>query len=364
MRGPAQIIALLACCAVAPLGGPGTSADVPPTSAADGSAAAAVSGRFELDGRHRGVGWEAHNEVRESHFPPLVEHNIDWIAQTPFGWQRGPAEPELALVTGGRVLWGETDEGLRVTTELARSRGIRTLLKPHVWVRDGWRGDLEMASDADWDAWFADYRRFILHYARFAQEHGIEALCVGTELHRTVLARPDDWRDIIAEVRRVYDGRLTYAANWYREFQEVPFWDDLDWIGIQAYFPLTESEDPPLEELLDGWRPWVEAIREVQRRHDRPVLFTEAGYRSGARAAAAPWEWPQRDRVENVDLDLQERLYEALFRTFWDEEWFAGVYWWKWHPPGGAGVDNNGFSPQDKPAARVLARWFDDAPGR
>jgi hypothetical protein len=69
------------------------------------------------------------------------------------------------------------------------------------------------------------------------------------ELHRTAVERPDDWRRRIADVRRVYSGKLTYAVNWHREVEEVSFWDALDPIGVQGYFPLATAAVPTVDEL-------------------------------------------------------------------------------------------------------------------
>jgi hypothetical protein len=296
---------------------------------------------------------------------PLVDAHVTWIAQTPFGWQRDERSPEVRLVTSGRVYWGETDEGLTVTTGLARERGIETLLKPHLWLTEpgpgAWHGTITMASAAEWDRWFASYRRFTLHYAELAERLQIPVYCVGTELHGTVRARPDDWRRLIAEVRKVYTGRLTYAANWHQELDDVTFWDAVDMIGVQAYFPLSQEPLPTVEELVAGWQPHVAALESLARRHGRPILFTEVGYVSRPGATAEPWQWPEdRHAAASEDgLELQARAYEAFFRVFWDETWVAGAYIWKWYPGTSATTARTvDFTPQGKPAELVMRRWY------
>jgi hypothetical protein len=313
--------------------------------------------------RQRGVSWVGGREpVTAAHLQPLVDRHVNWIVQTPFGWQRRIDEAEVHLATGGRVWWGESDEGLETTARLARERHIRTLLKPHIWLaaRDGtWRGEIAMADEAAWTRWFESYRAFLLHYARLAEHTGMEALCIGTELHGT-LGREADWRRLIREVRKVYRGRLTYAANWNREFAEVPFWDALDFIGIQGYFPLADGEHPSVEALKRGWTPWVAAIEAVQRRIGKPVVFTEIGYRSTADAAVRPWEWPHERMSGRVDTAAQANAYQAFFEVFWDRDWVAGAYFWKWYPalPGTAVGRPYDFTPQGKPAEEILARWY------
>jgi hypothetical protein len=318
--------------------------------------------------RQRGVSWVAGpHAVDPRQLDRLVEDHVDWISQTPFGWQERHDAPGLHL-GGSHVMWGESDLGLEVTTRLAHERSIRVLLKPQIWLtrpQSGrWLGDLAMRSAADWQRWFDEYREFILHYARLAERTGIDALCVGAELRATVVGHEAEWRRIIADVRRVFRGRLTYAANWDGEFEELPFWDALDWIGIQAYFPLASVEGPTLEELLAAWRPHREVIARVQRRWGKPIVFTEIGYRSVPGAATRPWEWDphgsSREPASTDGLALQARCYEAFFRAFWDESWFGGAYVWKWYPalPGEAVERSRGFTPQGKPAESVIARWY------
>ena len=55
------------------------------------------------------------------------------------------------------------------------------------------------------------------------------------------------WVQLINKTRTIYKGQLTYAAN-YDNYHEVDFWEHLDFIGINAYFPLRS----PTEKLPDA----------------------------------------------------------------------------------------------------------------
>ena len=91
---------------------------------------------------------------------------------------------------------------------------------------------------------------------------------------------------------------------------------------------------------------------------DRPILFTEFGYRSMDYAAKKPW-LVDRNQM-NVNLQAQANAMEAVFQEFWEEDWFAGGFVWKWfinhHKVGGK--EDNRFTPQNKPAEQVLRRYF------
>lgn len=316
------------------------------------------------DVRQKGVSWVGARKIDGREFDVLVENNVNWIVQTPFGWQSRLDDPVIRLSLGtNRTYWGESDEGIESTSRHARERGIRTLLKPHIWVRRGaWPGDIAMQSEEDWSLWFESYREFILHYASLAERNGIEALCIGTELRTATTSHPDEWRRIIREVREVYGGRLTYAANWHGEYDVIEFWDELDFIGVQAYFPLVGHERPTLDELEAGWSTHVEQLERVSHRFGKPIVFTELGYRSSPAAAIEPWSWPERSRGPSqvVDLETQAKCFEAFFGTFWNLPWVRGAYVWKWYPnhEHAGGPENVDFTPQNKPAQGVIARWY------
>ncbi len=315
--------------------------------------------------KHRGVCWVAGRRVTKAHLATLVKSNVKWISQTPFGWQRSYNSPNLATATGGGILWGESDEGIEQTTRFAKKLGIKTLLKPHIWLnqRSGnkWRSDISMDNNSDWQTWFESYKKFILHYAKLAEKNKIEALSIGTELYATIKNKPDDWRQIIVEIRKIYHGQLTYSANWYEEFEEVEFWDDLDFIGIQGYFPLSKKNNPSVDELKNGWRTDLRDIERIQQRFQKPVIFTEIGYRSTADAAIKPWEWMRSTETPNTtELQTQANCYEAFLQVFWEKEWFAGAYFWKWFPEvrSRPGRRNDRFTFQNYPAEKIMAAWY------
>ena len=296
--------------------------------------------------------------------PRLKSLGITHLTLISFAYQPRLSEPTLRHNPNARW-YSESDAGIRELAQQARALGMDVILKPHIWVGGGgWRGELAYADEADWATWESGYHPFIMHYAHLAQEIDADILVIGTELARSVLDRPAFWKGLIADVRAVYDGKVSYAANWYAEYEDVTFWADLDYVGVQAYFPLTEAPNPTLDMLKEGWAPYHKSLARIHKETGRPILFTEIGYRSIAYAAAEPWRWFDRSELgtEPPDYDLQALLYQAFFEAMWHEPWMAGVIVWKWdgsprisqRPP----LD---FTPQDKPAEQVLGHWFTSA---
>ncbi|MDD5495882.1 MAG: glycoside hydrolase TIM-barrel-like domain-containing protein [Candidatus Omnitrophica bacterium] len=253
-----------------------------------------------------------------------------------------------------------TDDSIIHAVEKAHSLGMKVMLKPHLDLQDtsggSWRGEIVCTSESGWNEWFESYRGFIVHYAKMAQEHKVELLCIGTELTSVATVKEDMWKSkVIAPVREAYKGPLTYAANWNEEFEHVKFWDALDYVGIDPYFPLSDKARPTLAEIKKGWGEWLAQIEAFQATVNKPVIFPEAGYCSATGAARMPWE----ESMGKLDLDLQADCYTALLETFWNKEWFYGVYWWKWGTDVRFGGPNNrGYSPQNKPAEKIVKEWY------
>lgn len=341
----------------------------------------ASSINISITDKHRGVCWVGGpNQVDSADMAYIADRGINWISQTPFGWQRGHDNPEIGTnkkieESGYQAWWGERDEGLSITTRLARQNGIKTILKPHIWLRDNagkWRGEIAMDSEENWQKWFAEYEEFIMHYAELAESEQMEMLCIGTELHKTCVERAQDWRNLIQKIRKVYSGSLTYAANFSQEFEDITFWDELDFIGVQAYFPLTDKENPTLEEVRRGWQPHLKKLEAFSKQYNKPILFTEAGYKSTKDSGIEPWTWPQRLSEEEREViyseETQATLYEAMFREVFNQPYIAGVHLWKWYPrrrthtrPQSArqrSYYNIDFTPQGKAAEHTMTEWF------
>ncbi|WP_457654210.1 glycoside hydrolase family 113 [Rhodocaloribacter sp.] len=309
----------------------------------------------------RGITLDARRPPADATLTRLHDLGVTHVTVIPYAFQPSKDRSEIRHNPDGHW-YSESDAGIRDLAGRLNRRGIKLILKPQIWLRGGaWTADIAFETEADWQKWEAEYRRFIMHYARLAAETGAALLVVGTELATPVRTREAFWRGLIADVRAVYGGKLTYAANWHEDFEHVPFWDALDFVGVQAYFPITEASDPSLETLKAGWKPHLEALARVSRRTGRPVLLTELGYRSVPYAAAEPWRWPSRNEDRHVapDFELQARLFEAFFEQCWSAPWLAGAIIWKWHPDarGSRNRDLN-FTPQGKPAERVIRQWF------
>ncbi len=281
--------------------------------------------------------------------------------------------------------WGETLDASIQAIRLARAQGLKVMLKPHMVLVKGndyaglyyeeevakaampeqnklkdktkganWRGAFNPSNKADRNHWENNYRQYILMLAQLAEDNELDLFCIGTELKRSAIRHPEFWRALIVEVRKIYKGPITYSANW-DEFDRIRFWEDLDYIGLNSYFPVNYKRKPGLIRSRYNWRKIKKRLKQISQKENRQIIFTEFGYRNVYYAGRHPWE---HDEEKSIPYDkAQLHLYQAFFKAFWREEWVAGGFSWKWFAetpkPG-----NTTFSIQGKPAYGVVKYWY------
>jgi hypothetical protein len=289
-----------------------------------------------------------------------------WVSLTPFGrvWDGKGAGVDLVF----EAPFEQNRRDVLAAIAQAHARGLEVLLVPHLWVESGeWRALIDPGDDAGWARWAESYRGFLLTWAEVAREGGAEMLSVGVELRSWVTTpRAASFLPIIAAVRAVYPGLLTYSANW-DDVDQTMIFDDLDLIGINAFYPLADREGAPFPELLEGGRKVAAQVEAVARSWGKPVVLTEIGYTTRRDPAVRPWEWP--DGMKDVILDQrsQAEAYTALIAPFLDARYCAGFFVWRLYadPADVSQEAEWGFSPRGKLAELPLrdaftARWAAD----
>jgi hypothetical protein len=286
----------------------------------------------------------------------LQSLGVDSVAIVPYAFVNNPSRIEWLTVP--ERPGSETDEAVTHAIRAAKSKGMTVLLKPQIWLRGSWPGEIEPSSPEAEERFFREYGRWIRHYALMAERNGVELLSIGTELSK--MTRPSQtarWEALIRDVRALYKGRLVYAANWGEEVERVSFWPLLDFIGVDFYYPLSSDDAPTDEALRAGFERALEPLRALSLRLKKPVLLTEIGYAS----TASPWKNPHAsDRSRSVSLEDQRRAYEAAFHALVDEtSWVRGMFWWKWPTDLALGGPNDsGFTPNGKPAEGAIRRGY------
>lgn len=280
--------------------------------------------------------------------------NANSVAIVPYSGSRNTDQPVKYRFWEGAG--GENSMSVVFAKHHAAGHGMVSLLKPQIYYREGWPGAVKMKNKEDWKLWHQYYKEWITHYALLAAMFDFEYFCIGVEFVNATLENPDSWRQLVRDMRQIYHGPITYATNWGEEAEKIAFADELDFLGVNCYYPLSKKEDPTDEELLQGALAVRTKMEEINKRTSKPIVFTEVGFRPVERAWQNPHDEPNG---RNVDNEAQLRCYRALMEAMDGQPWFEGTYWWKWPSYlGYSSTHPHSFTPCGKETEALLREWY------
>ncbi|MDN8591199.1 1,4-beta-xylanase [Paenibacillus sp. 11B] len=243
------------------------------------------------------------------------------------------------------------DDELVDMIRYARTLGLRVILKPTVNCTDGtWRAhinffDIDVPCERKWKDWFRSYTTYQKHYAAIAERENCEMFIVGCEMVQSE-RRSEEWREVIAGVREVYSGLVSYNTDKYQE-GHVKWWDAVDVISSSGYYPIGD------------WEAQLDRIEQVIAPYGKPFFFAEAGCPSRSGSAQVPNDW---GLTGEVNAQEQEQFYEAMFRHASQREWVRGFGLWDWsahlHQKQDA-LSDDGYGVYGKPAEKIIRRFYE-----
>ncbi|QIG41177.1 1,4-beta-xylanase [Microbacterium sp. 4R-513] len=276
----------------------------------------------------------------------MAEHGVTWTALAYAAEQEHIFSTDIPFEEGPAV----GDDEIVHAVRRAHALGLKVCLKPVVNVSDGtWRAyigffDQDVPNEPTWTEWFASYRRFILHAARIAQAEGCEMLCIGCEMVRAD-GQEALWRALIAEVRGVYDGLITYNCDKYQE-DRLTWWDAVDVMSSSGYYP------------VDDWDDQLDRVGRAVEREGKPFFFMEAGCPSRVGSPDLPNDWNLAGAPSGAE---QLRYYEEMLRACRARPWLRGLMLWDWPATLYSREEahlNDDYCPYGKPAGSYIAEAF------
>jgi hypothetical protein len=305
---------------------------------------------------------------------PAFERGLDeavrlgatWISLTPFGraWDLEATGIDKTF----ELPLAENLRGLSSAVKQAHARGLRVLIVPHLWVESGgWRAEIDPKSEEGWRRFAESYRGFVLEWARFASRAHVDMLAVGVELRSWVTTtHAPSFLPILRDIRAAYAGPLTYAANW-DDVEQTVILGELDVIGINAFYPLTDKQRATAAELEQGGLEVAKKVRALAQQWQKPVVFNEFGYTARTDPALRPWEWPDHMQGVTVDAPAQALAYRGLLRGMLSASELRGGFVWRLYadPDDLSQEAEWGFSPRGREAELWLrgaywSRWASD----
>ena len=283
----------------------------------------------------------------------LAADGVNTVSLFVWWWADQPSSTSLSPYDGT-----QSDASITSEIDAAHAAGLKVILTP-IFVCGGcqgsWRGVMEPSSIPQF---FASYRAFMDHYAQLAQADGVWLLFIGSEM-TSLQGQTAQWESVITGTRQYYSGQVGYEQNW-DVIGQPQFLNDVDVVGVSAYFPLDDSAAPSESQLLTDWTDsrnatyrghnWVGSLIHLADSTNKPILFGEVGYMASDYAASQPFD----NNYVDDNPTLQANLYQALLQTFSGYSWWMGVSWWEWSD---ASADAQ-RTPKAKAAETLLRNWY------
>lgn len=270
------------------------------------------------------------------------------------------------------------DHELYRIIEYMMDQEMEVTLRPMLETQDG-NGRLQVWFQPDreripgrvsdhWKRWFESMVLRSVHYARIAEETGCSRYGLDSELDRTIREH-EHWKGVISSVREVFSGCVTSChtthtglIDWESEMKNPDhWWRDLDELQMSCYEVGANSPGWSTERMIENLKPSRDRFRRIAKAYGKPVSFGECGCASSFGGAMSPSAWEGAGGYSPWE---QANYLEAVLSLFWDEPWWAGIYWWKWdeqnHRPAFSSdpAGDKGFTVYGKPAAEVMKKWF------
>ncbi|MDE7283589.1 MAG: 1,4-beta-xylanase [Lachnospiraceae bacterium] len=276
----------------------------------------------------------------------LIERTgVNFIILVPNGIQETPQSETIDYHTKATM----ADDELINMVNYIHDKGVRVAIKPTANCKNGtWRAhisffDKDVPCEPKWCNWFASYTEFQLHYARIAEQTGCEMFIAGCEMVMSE-HREAEWRKLIADIRTVYSGTVSYNTDKYQE-DNITWWDCVDVISSSGYYP------------IDDWDSQLDRIEKVVKKFNKPFFFAEAGCMSTEGSAKVPNDW----RIEGaINLQQQADWYSTTFETAGKRDFVQGFCFWSWawkQYSLKAALKDGGYDIYGKPAEEVVRKF-------
>ena len=343
-------------------------------------------------------------DIAKSSIYPAAEYK-DPNTKTTEEWRIGNINRDNAKLVSkdklGNPNYGGTVNDASVVRYLAelKKRGLKVLFYPMFFMdtpKKPWRGHVK-GNAKDINAFFNKkdgYNNFIIHYANLLKDH-IDAFIIGSEMIgiTTIMDESGNFPavneliELARQVKKIVgdDVKVTYAADWSEYHHNSsgwyhldPLWSSeyIDFVGIDAYFPLTNMKDSNIseEDIKKGWESgegydyisgandkrhsidskyaWKNLRHWWENEHINPdgqksawipkskkIWFTEYGFPSIDKAPNQPNVFfdPKcsdggvpRNSNSDTNFELQRTCIKATLDYWKDSEFLEKTFLWTW----------------------------------
>jgi hypothetical protein len=242
------------------------------------------------------------------------------------------------------------DDGTFLEEIRAHKReGLKVMIGPQLCCN---ALDTKNRSAEWWQAYFSETEKFLVHFARLAQQADANAFFYAVpsfDLGQVPVDMEKEWRRIFSSIRSVFKGEVgqmvwvlgpEVSAN-PKPIPDADFvkWGDaLDFFLVATEFPLSTKDNPTDEELRDGALAVLDGVNVFYDKFQKPIIVRNGYFnvkyswkgQSFYSISSIPWisdpEAALEKSVYTFDTLDHARTINAYFQAIASRPWVVGYF--------------------------------------
>lgn len=232
-----------------------------------------------------------------------------------------------------------------------------------------------------WQRWFGSYQRFVLNYADFASQHGINTIIIGGKsvspafpngilpngsFSNTPYNFSEKWDGLINEIRARYSGQVGFAVPYSDNLDQLPeFISKVDFLFVEMSSALTDSNTPQVRDLQSRIASILDNdVYKLYAIYQKPVMLSiDYTAIDGSASNCLNLNTSCDEVIKNntsgslaVDALEQADIYYAFLQESSVRSWIIGLISDGFNPS--VAVQDVSSSVHGKPAMQVLSAFF------
>lgn len=232
-----------------------------------------------------------------------------------------------------------------------------------------------------WQRWFTNYQRFVLNYADFASQHGINTIIIGGKsvspafpngklpngsFSNTPYNFSEQWDGLISKIRSRYSGQVGFAIPYSDNLDQLPeFISKVDFLYVEMSSALTDSTTPKVRDMQSRVSSILDnEVYKLYAIYQKPVILSidysalDGSASDCLNLNASCGEILNMSTSETLTIDTYEQadVYYSFLQESAARSWIMGLISDGFNPS--VAVQDVSSSVHGKPAMQVLSAFF------
>lgn len=310
------------------------------------------------------------------HFTSTAKHlkkiGYTWVEiDPPWQWTEENDLPKIANLAKDNPNYPD-DQTLINEIQAMKSQGLRVTLGPQLCCTILTTQD---RSQDWWDTYFAEITRFLVHFAKIAQQSDVDAIHYAVQNDYPGNDYAVRWSAVFKEIRKYFSGEIgemvwnatESLSSIFPDANFIKWGDELDYFYIAIDAPISKSNNPTDDELKEGAAKILDGVRQLYDQFKKPIFVRTTYFNvketwrgnSFYNISSVPWPSDPEQRLKEGKYKFgpedQARVIQAYFRAIAERPWiqgFAQFGYTHWEYPLAADLSVRG-----KPAEDIWRKW-------